>query len=399
MDSITRQNITMLTACAKARKTLALVGAPATAKTSVIRQVADHLGYELITLIGSRMDPTDVSGLPHSEEIEIDGMKFPATVYLANWWQVRTLQLKKVILFFNEFSNTPPATRASLLSFLQDREFPNGQKLPDETIIVVAMNPSEEAADGFDLDLPTINRMGWLSWRVSNDSWFEGMKSGNFETPFDIDLVPDSQRNENELFWRKRIVRFLGENPGFIHLQPKEDAQMNLSMFNLTENNPSDTTVFRNAWASRRSWNNIAEILGFIPKADVPIQDALLSAFVGFSAATNFREWIRKNDATINPADVMANPKKFKWNDYEVAEIHTILRAIPDVIDEKNYIRVPDLITSFTEQKCDNLIAPFFNEIIRATNQASRRGRLIDPNEFQKQIAACARALTKKDDR
>ena len=124
-------------------------GAPGTAKTATIRSIAEEMGYELLTVIGSQMDPTDIVGLPQGQEVgkAENGEPIYATVNLSPWWQARILLKKKVILFLDEFSNTSGAVRASMLTLLQNREFPNGQVMPDETIVIGAMNPADQAAD------------------------------------------------------------------------------------------------------------------------------------------------------------------------------------------------------------------------------------------------------------
>lgn len=168
-------SITMvsLRATVEARKPCMLVGAPGVGKTATIRAMAESMGYELITLLGSQMDPTDITGLPKGEVIAQDeeGKDIWGTVYLSPWWQVKILQKKKVMLFLDEFSNTSSAVRASMLTMLQNREFPNGTVMPDETIVLGAMNPTEQASDGWELDKPTTNRITFLVWRSLNEDW------------------------------------------------------------------------------------------------------------------------------------------------------------------------------------------------------------------------------------
>lgn len=326
MDTVNGMTNQAVMAAVQARTPVMLVGAPGTGKTESVRAIAKLMGYALITLVGSQMDPTDIVGLPKGENLgkTEDGKDIFGTVNLAPWWQVRILKEKKVILFLDEFSNTSGATRASMLTMLQNREFPNGYSMPAETIVIGAMNPTSQAADGYDLDLPTTNRIFFVPWKTSHESWYKGMLEawGNDVTP-------------EELAWREKIVKFVKENPGELHREPSDKGTKEVYGANL--NDPSESEVFRYAWASRRSWDNLSRILTSAP-ADVSIQDMIAQGTVGYSAAAKFREWLRKND-TINPAAVLADPDIVNWEEIVPNDLSMILRSLTDGVTEKTFVK------------------------------------------------------------
>lgn len=325
MDTVNGMTNQAVMAAVQARTPVMLVGAPGTGKTESVRAIAKLMGYALITLVGSQMDPTDIVGLPKGENLgkTEDGEDIFGTVNLAPWWQVRILKEKKVILFLDEFSNTSGATRASMLTMLQNREFPNGYRMPAETIVIGAMNPTSQAADGYDLDLPTTNRIFFVPWKTSHESWYKGMLEawGN-------------EVSADELAWREKIVKFVKENPGELHREPSDRGTKEVYGANL--NDPSEAEVFRYAWASRRSWDNLARILTSAP-ADVSIQDMITQGTVGYSAAAKFRDWLRKND-TINPAAVLADPDIVNWEEIVPNDLSMILRSLTDGVSEKTFV-------------------------------------------------------------
>lgn len=327
MDEATRSTKAMLDAAIDARMPAMLVGAPGTGKTATVKQIAKDRGYKLITLVGSRMDPTDVAGLPKAASLGVDENDEPieATVYLSPKWEVEILRHKKVILFLDEWSNSSGAVQAAFLTILQDREFPNGHAFPDETIVIGAMNPAEEAADGYEMALPTTNRIFWINWEPTVASWLDGMSSA-----WGADV------SEEELRWKRKIVGFIKDNPTWLH-QPPKDTETT-EAYGMASKTASSMEVFRNAWASRRSWDNLSRVLAHAPEA-VYVQDTISQGIVGFPATSAFREWLRQND-TISPHEVLADPQAVDWKNLSVNDANLVFRALIEMINEENALDV-----------------------------------------------------------
>lgn len=314
-------------ACFSARVPVMMVSAPGMGKSAFVRGLAKEMGYDLITLVGSRMDPTDVSGLPKSVTIEDSkGKSVEVTSYLANSWQVHIMQKKKVLLFFDEFSNTPPSTRSSLLTLLQEREFPNGDVMPEETLVIGAMNPPEEAADGFELDLPTKNRMFFIAWEPTVKEWVDGYMN-NWGEP---EMV-----SEDEWTWRSRIARFISENGVYLHSVPAD----NESVPKAFARTPSLESVYRSAWPSRRSWHNAGRALASIGLENINTQDMILEGLVGAKATEALREWIRKNE-TIRPQDAIEKPESIQWDMLSVDDMNAVLRNVLAITEKSNVKKV-----------------------------------------------------------
>jgi hypothetical protein len=324
MDSENAVSMAAVEASVKARVPVMLVGAPGTGKTETVRALAKKLGYKLLTVIGSMMDPTDIVGLPKGEKVGVaeDGQDIFATVNLSPHWQATILKEKKVILFLDEFSNTSGATRASMLTMLQNREFPNGQVMPKETIVMGAMNPTDQAADGYELDSPTTNRILFIVWKTTHESWYEGMS-----TAWGKDVSPE------ELSWKRRIVSFIRDEPGYLHRDNSNPATT--EAFGVNNNDPSEMEVLRYAWASRRSWDNLSRVLAFAPD-DNSVQDEIARGLVGYSAASAFRDWLRKNNE-FSVADILADPTIVDWANLEPNDMALYLRGITDDMKSNQY--------------------------------------------------------------
>lgn len=330
-----------------------MVGAPAKAKTAIVRQLAEDNGYRLKSLAASRMDPSEINGLPQGKQVgkTTSGKPLYATVYMPQMWQIEVLQQKKVVLFFDEFSNAPPAVRASLLTFFQDREFPNGQKLPEETVIIGAMNPTEEAADGYELDLPTSNRFFFIAWDPPAKEWYEGMRKGF-----------GKKISKKELEWKRKIVDFIKDNPSLLHKQPtgKEGSSFT--------RDPSKLQVARSTWPSRRSWDNVSIALAHEHTRDPIKEDEIIRGLVGEESANGFRRWLAKNDS-ISPSDVIENPNAVEWEKLSLDDLNMVLRESVSVLetqlDKATALKVIRLFEVVADNNRASAAAPYHTSLLK----------------------------------
>lgn len=312
------KSMRMLRICMEQRIPAMLVSNPGMTKTASVRELARDMGYDLVILIGSRSEAPDVTGYPMVASEEINGVVSKVTDYAVQKWQQHIVQHPRTVLFLDEWSNTPPSVRASFLSIIQDRQFPNGDMFPDETIIVGAMNPVESSPDGYELDPASSNRMAHIEWVPSVASWLEGMMK-NFNRPTPV--------SDNEKDWRELIVRFLKDNTGLVNAMPSlDDARANPLTFG-GSNTPSGRTVFQNSWPSMRSWDNAAHALAGVSTDDT-FADSVVASLVGFEAATKFREWLIANGSidAKNIFEKSLSSKPFsKWKSLKLDEVNSIL--------------------------------------------------------------------------
>lgn len=366
-------NETALQATIMARKNAILVGPPGVGKSARIRQLAKQMGYDMKTIVGSRMDPTDVSGVPSVQELWRNEYDEPVygTVYAMPDWQQFCLRRRKVILFLDEWSNTPASVQASMLTVMQEREFPNGEKMPDETVIIAAMNPTSQAADGYEMAMPTTNRFTFLHWSPPVDAWFEGMLNAWGE-----DVSKDHMK------WNRRIVGFLQENPGRLHVEPSDDLGSDGAYAHLESANDSAMEVFRSAWASRRSWDNVGAILANIPEKNIMAQDRILQGTVGYAAASDFRDWLRQNDG-MDPREVLNDPSAVDWMDVTVDDANMVLRSILSMMDADNSTQVLMVFKAIGEAGRKDLGASYLTE---ALQKASGNGVPLEKQRENKRL-------------
>lgn len=212
-----------------------------------------------------------------------------------------------------------------------------------------ASNPVDEAADGYEMALPTTNRIFWISWNPTKDEWCRGMR-----TAWGADIP------EDELRWKQRIATFIDDNPTWLHRAPVDSPTT--EAYGLNMNNASDMEVFRSAWASRRSWDNLSRVLSKAPE-DVFVQDSIAQGIVGFAATTAFREWLRKND-NISPADVMKDPSSVDWKNLSVNDATLVFRSLLEMINEDTALAVINVFSVCADQGRANLAVPYVKEVL-----------------------------------
>lgn len=338
-----------IAAAASAKKNIILVGDPGIGKSATVFNMQNTYfkDYRIITIIGSRMDPTDVAGLPVKAVLgkKDNGEDLVGTVLAPPQWQIESMIHKKVILFFDEFSNTPGAVRAALLNVFQERMFGNGDKIPDETIIIAAMNPTDQAADGFELDTPTTNRFTWIPFDPSLTVWYEGM----LDAWGKWDKISDGEK-----YWRNMIVGFIKKNPSFLHRMPNDDEiALQAKTLNINDKNPSEMECFRAAWSSRRSWDNLSQILGALPeeaKDDTYVISMIMRGTVGARSALDFQKYINEQ-GSVNPEKVLENPESFDWATMRVDQANMVFSWMVEHMDSENWRKVYHVFDVVSEPK------------------------------------------------
>ncbi|MEO0272269.1 MAG: MoxR family ATPase [candidate division WOR-3 bacterium] len=134
-----------------------LWGPPGVGKTSVVKQLANLLGMEVIIVIASSKDPADVLGIDWVS----DGMtqKFPPRwATLANRFAEEG---KRSVVFLDEITTAPQMVQNVLLSVVQDR-LVGETKIDERAYIIAAGNYS--SVTGESLSQALANRFLHLTW-------------------------------------------------------------------------------------------------------------------------------------------------------------------------------------------------------------------------------------------
>jgi hypothetical protein len=342
-DAYTTETLYSIIAGVKAGLSQMIVGNPGLGKSALVNSLLDlklFEGYKIITIIGSQKEPTDITGFPRLVDKPLtNGESISVTEYAVQSWQFEIMKYKKIILFLDEFSNSNPAVQASMLQMLNEHEFPNGMKMPPETIIIGAMNPVETAADGYELSPPVANRLKFLPWEPPFESWANGLLD-NWGHPNRID--------EEEMKWRHRIVDFLRINPSLVYKLPSQrknngKGDTNPGFVYQFNDSAAETDIYKSAYPSNRSWTNFAKELPFCfvksKQGGGDYNNDLIlksgNGIIGYEAANLFVKYINAKERDLPPVkDIIANPRIIQWGKINPNSALQIIKEVRDMISK-----------------------------------------------------------------
>src|SRR6478752_2297615 len=138
-----------------------LWGAPGVGKSSVVHQIAQARGLELIDIRAPLLDPTDLRGLPYFK----DGV--------AVWAPPSFLPSQPDsagVLFFDELNAAPPLVQASLYQLTLDRRV-GEYVLPQGWKIIAAGNRAEDRSVTFRMPAALANRFIHLDFEADFEDW------------------------------------------------------------------------------------------------------------------------------------------------------------------------------------------------------------------------------------
>jgi hypothetical protein len=293
----------VLMAAIEADVNVMLWGEPGIGKSAVIESMLPQWGYAVEPVMVSQRDPSDLNGLPMvNNEGEV--------VMAPPRWATRANSAEKTVVFFDEYSQATPAVQGATLRSMQER-WVGELKLGDHVRFILAANPPECAAGGFDIAAPAANRMMHLNWNgATSDDWALGVTNGWDTITPDYSDAALANVTEDRIISRKALVSaYIMSNPSALH------------------NLPDDPSEAGRAWASRRTWEMLANILPYISDNDY---DALLmaaSGCVGEGAGTAFAVWIQNADLP-NPREVLENPASYNFTDPRLDRHFVVLTSV-----------------------------------------------------------------------
>jgi MoxR-like ATPase len=272
-----------LSICLAARVPVILWGPPGQGKTSVIRDIAADQGRHLEVLLASIREPQDFAGLPSIA----DGR---ATL-VAPDWAIRLAEAHDGILFTDEVNTAPPSVQAALLRVSLDK-VAGDCHLGNDTSVVAAANPPEQAADGWELAPPLANRFCHLLWEIPPDVVREGF-AGRWPS-YEV-RIPEPIASDDSIRRERVLIA------GLLTARP-----------DLTTTIPTTSAEQGRAFPTPRSWDMVAVLSGWASatKQREGVRRLLVKGCVGPGASAEYLTY-RENLDLPDPEEVIKAPDKF----------------------------------------------------------------------------------------
>lgn len=235
-------------------------------KTSVMRQLAEELGYNLVVLhLGQMADAGDLIGLPEIIR-ETDPEKIKAgikgsTVFMKPDWVPTE---GKWIIFFDEFNRARRDIIQCVFQFILEKKN-HSVSFPKDTIMAAAGNPNTEEFIVTDIsDAALLDRFVHVKLQPTVSEWVDHAVSTKF--------APE-------------VITFIRQQEGTLgNSMPDFDLGIK---------------------PSPRSWDAVSRL--FKVKTPEYLMHDLTTGLVGVSAATAFMESIKSYDQPVKALDVLNN--------------------------------------------------------------------------------------------
>ncbi|MEV4064011.1 ATP-binding protein [Nonomuraea dietziae] len=153
-----------------------LWGAPGIGKSSLVRQFADSLGLECVTLLGTQLAPEDLIGVP---ELVGGRSRFAPPESIA--------RDEPYCLFLDELNASAPEVQKAFYSLILDRRI-DSYELPEGSVVIGAGNRASDNALARPMASALVNRLVHVHLRVSADDWLK-WAAANGVHPWIVDYL------------------------------------------------------------------------------------------------------------------------------------------------------------------------------------------------------------------
>lgn len=336
-------------------------------KTQMIKSVAKKLGWGHRNLRLSQIDPTELIGFPTRKKETIPGENGQPDRHIEYLdydpprWFVDAMK-GKYIIFLDELNRAKNDVVNAAFELVQEREL-NGQPLPDNVLIIVAVNPSNDKYHTSDVfsDEALADRFCHIHAQSNYDVWKKWAKR---------------KENGGKANVRQSIVSFLDSthSNGNFNSQDEEDLKRPFKV------KPSP-----------RSWEKVDQVLDLNLKEDLKAE--LVEGLIGDEIASNFMASLREGTKPITMQEL------FEMSEETVEK----LKMMSDNLDEGSSVAQGERVSeiSLINVTCENLVNTDDEEFVEKVKQHSDQVftflSIIPPDLAQKTLKKLCNQMSNKE--
>ena len=343
---------------------LVIWGDPGIGKTFQIRQLAEKYDMDIEELTpGARGEGAfGVIPVPNGE----------CLTYPMPDWALRITN-KAAILFIDEGTTAPPAVQPALLGLVQFKTI-GSSTLGSRVRPIMAANPPEIAAAGYEFPPTVSNRMGHLNWtRPDIGQWTEYLTQALSNNTDKISADLEEQRVMAQ--WSNVFSRAVGEYSGFLYRMPEFLHKMPKR---------EDPQISR-AWPSPRTNDLAVRALAgaYVHGLSESDKDEFIGAFVGDACSIEFSAW-RKNADLPLPEELLTGKETFKHDAKRLDKTVAIMSSCvvhlsnTELKDRNNKaIKLWEIMLDVCEARAPDLVVSAARSLCRTAS------KLPDPRKFE----------------
>lgn len=296
--------------CVEAKVPVMLWGDPGIGKSAQVAKlpsILDSVSDVIATSVANR-ENVDFNGVINVRE---DGF----STYSAFTWVEKltgdAVEGKAPLWFIDEVTTGDESVQKALLRPVQERMV-GDTPISDDVAIVLAGNDPSVAADGNYLAPPLANRCAHFELKLDASGWLNGLLTGFAESTPPVDVTVFAADPASNYTQAAYIVS------SFI----EANQQM------LNPGVPTEAKKSSKAWASGRSWHNLARVLAHLDLVEDNVEyvRSLAAAFIG-DAARDFASYFL---ACLNYdlPKVLSREQSVKWRSESSVVLNALVRAI-----------------------------------------------------------------------
>lgn len=280
------------------RMTPMLWGGAGVGKSSMVREAALEMNYEIREIRLSTLSPVDVRGVPYVDNNNPEHFRFVPPQFMPTGKEE-----KPVLLFFDEINTAPPLNQVVAYEISLDRRM-GGHPLPPDTLVVMAGNRVQDRGATFEMPMPLANRLVHVEVEANEDIFFRYGMSKN---------LPEG------------LLAFIKFKPNLLNQRPEAGSY---------------------AFATPRSWENAGRFIN----NGAGVNE--VAAIIGQGTAVELFEFLKLKNSLPDLDKILETGTPFKHNDMSVMYFYTIAisnRLIKKCKEEKDEDGMKNYISNFVK--------------------------------------------------